>query len=245
MSTIKAHLIVFLNKMTILYAICKQQFAILGKNDYFLRMLMQATVCNSKNQEVKMKNILSLSLCLTAAMLFTACASSAQKASSKGFETVTTPATELESLKQDMESKDIPCGIGIGISTDEMVARSQSADEARTKIAESMKTLVERYKEQYAKNVNGDAQKLWEEKANELTQQELSGSTIYKTITQFNDSLKQYKVYSLMVMNPELFKKAIEAANQSQKEFELRAESADMQARMDKAVAAYKEKFTK
>lgn len=190
-----------------------------------------------------MKNILFL--CAAASILLAACASSAQKSASKGFETVETPASELETLKQDMESKDIPCAIGIGISTDEMVARSQSADESRTKLAESMKTLVERYKEAYAKNVDGDAQKLWEEKANELTEQEISGSTIYKTITQFNDSLGQYKIYSLMVMNPELFKKAIEAATASQKEFELRAESADMQARMDKAIAAYKEKFTK
>jgi hypothetical protein len=190
-----------------------------------------------------MKNILFL--CLTAALLLGACASSAQKGADAGFKTVITPASEMENLKQDMESKDIPCGIGIGISTDEMVARTQSSDEARTELAKSMKTLVERYKEQYAKNLDGETQKLWEEKANALTEQEIVGSTVYKTVTQFNDSLRQYRIYSLMVLNPELFKKAIDAATASEKEFELRAESADMQARMDKAIAAYKENFKK
>lgn len=175
--------------------------------------------------------------------MFAGCASSAQKASEGNYETVTTPASELESLKSDFLSKDIPCGIGIAVSNDEMVARTQAADEARTALAEAMKTQVSRYKEQYAKNLSGEAQKLWEEKANEYTQQELSGANVVKTITQFNKADGKYKIYALVALNPELFKKAVMQAVNSEQEFMLRAESANMQKRMDQAAEAYKQEM--
>ena len=193
-----------------------------------------------------MKKIMMIGFASVCAMFMAGCASSAQKAAEGGYKTEEeNPATELESIKQDMEKKDIPCGIGIATSNDQMVARSQSEDEARTQIAESMKTMIQRYKEQYAKNISAEAQKIWEEKSTALTQQEVSGSTVYKTITQFNEAEGKYQIYSLMIMNPTLFKKAIDAATADQQEFALRAESADMQKRMDKAIEEYKTNFSK
>src|SRR5574344_2126008 len=171
------------------------------------------------------------------------CASFPQKASEGGYKTVTTPATELEQIKDKLAKDDVPCGIGQAVSNDEMIARTQAADEARAAVAEAMKTQISRYKEQYAKNVNGEAQKIWEEKANEYTQEELSGATVYKTITQFNEEDGKYKVYALIIMNPEVFKKAVMQAANSQEEFMLRAESADMQKRMDKAASAYQQQM--
>ena len=192
-----------------------------------------------------MKKILVLAVASVAIVAFTGCASSAQKAAQAGFETVTTAASELEEVKRDMELNDIPCGIGIGTSSDEMVARSQSSDEGRVALATAVKTQVTRYKEQYAKNVGDEAQQIWEEKANEDTDQELVGATVYKTITQFNEAESKYKVYTLVTLNPELVSKALMAAAKEQEEFMLRAQSADMQERLEKAAAAYKEKFSK
>ncbi|MCF0217076.1 MAG: hypothetical protein HUK21_11465 [Fibrobacteraceae bacterium] len=188
-----------------------------------------------------------LALVLVAAGLvaFTGCASSEQKAAQGGFATVTTPASELEEIKRDMELNDIPCGIGLAVSNDEMVARTQAADEGRAALSVALKTQVTRYKEQYTKNVSGEAQKIWEEKANEYTDQELVGATVYKTITQFNESEGKFKIYVLVTLNPEIVKKALMAATGEDEEYMLRAQSADMQARMDKAAAAYKEKYSK
>lgn len=194
---------------------------------------------------IPMKKIILTLTAMAFAVAFTACASSAQKASAKGYETVTTPATELEEIKADLEKSDIPSGIGMAVSNDEMVARTQAADEARAALAVSVKTTVSRYKEQYAKNVNGESAKIWEEKANEYTEQELTGATVHKTITQFNEDDGKYKVYCLVALNPEILKKTLMQAAKSEEEFMLRAESADMQARMDKAAAAYKEKVQK
>src|SRR5574344_1427218 len=179
---------------------------------------------------VSMNKLLTVLVAGTCAMFLAGCASSAQKASAGGYKTVTTPATELEQIKDKL-------------ANDEMIARTQAADEARAAVAEAMKTQISRYKEQYAKNVNGEAQKIWEEKANEYTQEELSGATVYKTITQFNEQDGKYKVYALIIMNPEVFKKAVMQAANSQEEFMLRAESADMQKRMDKAASAYQQQM--
>jgi hypothetical protein len=190
-----------------------------------------------------MNKLITVLIAGTCAMFLAGCASSTQKAAQGNYKTVTTPASELEQIKDKLAKDDVPCGIGMAVSNDEMIARTQAADEARTAVAEAMKTQISRYKEQYAKNVNGEAQKIWEEKANEYTQQELSGATVYKTITQFNEDEGKYKVYALIIMNPDVFKKAVMQAANSQEEFMLRAESADMQKRMDKASAAYQQQI--
>jgi hypothetical protein len=189
------------------------------------------------------KIALAATLGFALAFTITSCASKAQQASSGGFETVKTPATELEEIKRDMESKFIPCGIGMGESTDEMVARNVSGDEARTDMAKTVNTFVERLSEAYAQNVSGEAKKLWEEGVRQSTHQELNGATSYKSITQFNKENGRYKIYSIYVMNPDLLKRAVQAATSNQEELELRVKKDDMMKKLDEGTAAYQEKY--
>jgi len=189
------------------------------------------------------KSTLAASISLALALTITSCASKAQQSAAAGFETVKTPATELEELKRDMEGKYIPCGIGIGESTDEMVARNVSGDEARTDMSKTLNNFAERLSEQYAQNVSGEAKKIWEEGVRQSTHQELNGATSFKTITQYNAENGRYKIYSLYIMNPELLKKAVVAASSSQEEFELRVKKDDMMKKLDEGTAAYESKY--
>jgi hypothetical protein len=197
--------------------------------------------------EEKMKRVklvlLAAGTSLALAFTLSSCASKAQQAASGGFETVTTPATELEEMKRDMESKYIPCGIGMGESTDEMVARNISGDEARSDMAKTINTFVERLSESYAQNVSGEAKKIWEEGVRQSTHQELNGATSYKSIVQFNKENGRYKIYSIYVMNPDLLKKAVQSATSSQEELELRVKKDDMMKKLDEGTAAYQEKY--
>ena len=193
---------------------------------------------------MKKSTVTLAAIALTAmAFTFSSCASKAPPAAARGFETVSTPASELDELKRDMESKYIPCGIGMGESTDEMVARNVSGDEARTDMAKTLNTFVERLSEQYAQNVSGEAKKLWEEGVRQSTHQELNGAASFKTVTQYNAESGRYKIYSLYVLNPELLKRAVVAASSSQEEFELRVKKDDMMKKLDEGTAAYESKY--
>jgi hypothetical protein len=194
----------------------------------------------------KVKTALFTAISIATAFTISSCGTSkAQQAAAAGFETVTTPATELEEIKRDMENKFIPCGIGIGESTDEMVARNVSSDEARSDMARTMSTLVQRLGEQYAQNVSGDAKKIWEEGVRQITDQELKGTASFKTITQFSTENNRYKVYSLYVMNPDLLKKAVATASSNHEEFELRVKKEDMMKKLDAGIADYEERYRK
>jgi hypothetical protein len=175
----------------------------------------------------------------------TAAPSAAQVESARGFETVTTPATELEDIKRDLEGKTIPCGIGIGESTDESVARNMASDEARTEIAKSIEAQVQRLSESYAQNVGGEAKKIWEEAVRQLTDQHVRGSNIYKSIVQYNRENSRYKVYSLVILDPSLFKAAITEASSRDEEFELRVKKDDMMSKLDANIAEYNSKYKK
>ena len=83
-----------------------------------------------------MKRMFGWMFACACAMMFAACASSAQKASEGGFKTVETPASELEKYKAELAEKDIPSAVGMAVSNDEMIARTQAADEARAALAE-------------------------------------------------------------------------------------------------------------
>jgi len=170
-------------------------------------------------------------------------ASATQVAASGGFETVTTPATELEDIKRSLESKNIPCGIGIGESNDEMVARNVSSDEARTEVAKSIDVHVQRLSESYAQNVNNEAKKIWEEAVRQITDQHVKGSNVYKTIVQFNKESGHYKIYSLIILDPSLFKAAITEAMARDEEFELRVKKDDMMSKLDANIAEYETKY--
>lgn len=187
-----------------------------------------------------MKKFLAWMFIGASVLVFASCASSAQKASEGGFKTVETPASELEAYKAELAEKDIPSAIGMAVSNDEMIARTQAADEARAALAVSTKTLVNRYKEQYGKNVDGNALKIWEEKTNEYTEQELVGANVVRTITQFNEEKGQYKIYVLVTLDPAKLAAAMQKSAEENQEFMLRAQSADMQKRMNEAAEKYK-----
>jgi cobalamin biosynthesis protein CbiD len=169
--------------------------------------------------------------------------SATQVAASGGFETVTTPATELEDIKRDMEAKSIPCGIGIGESTDEQVARNVSSDEARTEVAKSIDVHVQRLSESYAQNVGNEAKKIWEEAVRQITDQHVKGAKIFKTIVQYNKDNSHYKIYSLIVLDPSLFKAAVSEAMARDEEFELRVKKDEMMSKLDANIAEYESKY--
>ncbi|MDR0331318.1 MAG: hypothetical protein LBH93_06380 [Chitinispirillales bacterium] len=169
--------------------------------------------------------------------------SATQAAASGGFETVTTPATELEEIKRSLEDKNIPCGIGIGESTDEMVARNVPSDEARTEVAKAVDVHVQRLSESYAQNVGNEAKKIWEEAVRQITDQHVKGSNVYKTVVQFNKENGHYKIYSLIILNPALFKAAISQAMASDEEFEMRVKKDEMMSKLDANIAEYESKY--
>jgi len=184
---------------------------------------------------------------VAAASLMNSCggkkASASQVAASGGFETVTTPASELEDIKRSLEAKGMPCGIGIGESSDEQVARSVSSDEARTEVAKSIDVHVQRLSESYAQNVGNEAKKIWEEAVRQITDQHVKGSNVYKTIVQYNKESNHYKIYSLIILDPSLFKAAISDALAKDEELELRVKKDDMMAKLDANIAEYESKY--
>jgi len=169
--------------------------------------------------------------------------SATQVAASGGFETVSTPANELEDMKRDLEDKGIPCGIGIGESTDEMVARNVATDEARTEVAKAVDVHVQRLSESYAQNVGNEAKKIWEEAVRQITDQHIKGARVFKTLTQYNKENNHYKMYTLIVLDPKIFKEAITAAAAKDEEFELRVKKDDMMAKLDANIADYEAKY--
>jgi len=169
--------------------------------------------------------------------------SPAQAAASGGFVTVTTPASELEQIKRQLDEKNIPSGIGIGESNDEMVARNISSDEARTEVAKSIDVHVQRLSESYAQNVGGEAKKIWEEAVRQLTNQHVRGANVNRTIVQFNPENGRYKIYTLVILDPNLFKAAISDAMARDEEFELRVKKDDMMAKLDANIAEYDSRY--
>jgi len=194
---------------------------------------------------VKKFSFTMLAAAVAATALMASCggkASTPPAGNSRGFKTVTLPTAELEDIQRDLENKGTPSGIGIGQSNDLQIARNISTDNARTELAKSIDVHVQRMSEAYAQNVNNQAKKIWEEAVRQITDQHVRGTTVYKTVSTENDE-GQYIIYSLVVLNPSIFKKAIEEAMASQEEFELRVKKDDMLAKMDANIAAYENKY--
>jgi hypothetical protein len=168
---------------------------------------------------------------------------SAQAASARGFQTITTPDSELRPIANDLEDKNIPCAIGMGQSTDEGIARTTAADDARAKLAVSIDAQVQRMSESYAQNVDGEAKKIWEEGVRQITNQNIRGSRIIKEIAQFNPETNRYQIYVLIALDPSKFKAALEEATARDEELELRVKKDDMMSKMDAAIAEYDSKY--
>ena len=128
------------------------------------------------------------------------------------YKTIETPADDLEKMGQGYLEKGILYGIGIGEATDEIASRTQSMGEARTQIAQTLQTQILRYKEQYVKNMADSAQRIWEEKVNAYTEKELSGASDIKNVQLFNKKSGRFRTYSLLILNPRVVQKAIQAA---------------------------------
>ena len=161
-----------------------------------------------------------------------------------GFRRIMLTYAELEDVAKMLENDGIPASIGIGISDTEMIARTISADDARTQLATAMETQVQRISESYAQNIGGQAKEIWEESVRQITNVTVRGSAVHTTITQFNPKTKQYRVYSLMVLRPDRFKNAVMgAANRLEEELQLRVKKDDMLSRMDAAINAFNTRY--
>jgi hypothetical protein len=169
--------------------------------------------------------------------------SSAQVAATGGFVPITTPVSELEELKRSLEDKNIPCGIGIGESSDEQIARDVSSDGARTEVAKSIDVHVQRLSESYAQNVSNEAKKIWEEAVRQITDQHVKGARIYKTIPTFDEGSRHYKIYTLIVLDPSLFKAALMDSMKDNEELELRVKKDEMMSKLDANIAEYESKY--
>jgi PII-like signaling protein len=99
--------------------------------------------------------------------------------------------------------------------------------------------------ESYAQNVNGEAKKIWEEAVRQVTNEHVRGSTVYKSVVQYNSNVNRYKVYSLVILNPEVFKNAILDATERDQELELRVKKDEMLRRLDAGIAEYDAKYRK
>lgn len=186
-----------------------------------------------------MKNFVKILTACAIAALLAACAGP----SPNGYTKASTPTADLEKLKADFDEHGIPCGIGIGQSSDEMIARTQSIDEAQTAVQVSLKSYVSRLKNLYAANINGESARIWEEMTVNVAMGEVSGIVVYKTITQFSEAEGLYKIYSLSAMNPEVVKTAMQqAATDStiEESFKIHLQAGEMQAQLEKAAEAYK-----
>jgi hypothetical protein len=161
-----------------------------------------------------------------------------------GFSRVILTMPELEEVKNKLENDGIACGVGVGEASDEMTARKISSDAARTELAKSMNTHVQRISEAYAQNIGNKAKKIWEEGVRQITDVSVRGSTVHTTITQFNAEKKAFKVYSLMIMQPwrakGLFAGVIDRAGE---EAELRVKKDELMDKMDGAIRAYNTKY--
>jgi hypothetical protein len=161
-----------------------------------------------------------------------------------GFRRVILTMSELEEVRGRLEGDGIACGVGVGEASDEMTARKISSDAARTELAKSMGTQVQRISESYAQNMGGEAGKIWEEGVRQITNVSVRGSSVHTTLTQFNADKKVFKVYSLMIMQPwrtkGLFANVMDRMGE---EAELRVKKNDMMDRMDGAIRAYNTKY--
>jgi len=161
-----------------------------------------------------------------------------------GFTRVILTYSELEEIKLQFERDGIACGIGIGESDSEMVARTISSDEARAQLATAMSTQVQRISESYSQNIDGEAKKIWEEGVRQITDVNVRGSSVHTTITQYNKDKGRFKVYSLMLIDPDRVKNSLSnAADKLAEEHELRVKKDDMMSRLDASIRAYSTKY--
>lgn len=177
------------------------------------------------------------------ALVFTisSCASNTtQSAAVTGNKRLTdAPEVELERKLTTTQREDIPWGVGIGVSTDRQMARTEAIAQAQAATARNAKLKVSGLIDGYAKNVNGEAKRITEDKINNYVDTQIEGSYVFESIIEFNEQDKKYSVYALVLLDPDRIAEALKSAMEAQEEMELRAASEKMQERLDKMKAEY------
>jgi len=150
------------------------------------------------------------------------------------------PEAELEKKLTQQQRESIPWGVGVGVSTDRQMARTESIAQAQAATARNSKLIVTGLLDAYAKNVNGEAKRITEDKINNFVDTQLEGSYVYETIMEFNEQDKKYSIYTLVLLDPDRIAEALKAAMANQEEMELRVASEKMQERLEQMKAEYR-----
>jgi len=150
------------------------------------------------------------------------------------------PEMELEKKLSQNQRENIPWGIGVGVSTDRQMARTESVAQAQAATARNAKLMVTGLFDAYAKNVNGEARRISEDKINNFVDTQIEGSYVFETIMEFNEQDKKYSVYTLVLLDPDRIADALKAALDNQEEMELRVASEKMQEKLEKMKAEYR-----
>jgi len=150
------------------------------------------------------------------------------------------PEMELEKKLSQKQRESIPWGIGVGVSTDRQMARTESVAQAQAATARNSKLLVTGLLDAFAENVNGEAKRITEDKINNYVDTQIEGSYVFETIMEYNEADKKYSVYSLVLLDPDRIAEALKAAIKSQETAELRIASEKMQDRLEQMKAEYR-----
>ena len=150
------------------------------------------------------------------------------------------PEAELEKKLTQTQRESIPWGVGVGVSTDRQMARTESIAQAQAATARNSKLLVTGLLDAYAKNVNGEAKRITEDKINNFVDTQIEGSYVFETIMEFNEQDKKYSVYTLVLLDPDRIAQALKAATDNQEEMELRVASEKMQEKLEQMKAEYR-----
>jgi len=150
------------------------------------------------------------------------------------------PEMELEKKLTQKQRESIPWGVGVGVSTDRQMARTESVAQAQAATARNAKLLVTGLFDAYAKNVNGEAKRISEDKINNFVDTQIEGSYVFETIMEFNEQDKKYSVYTLVLLDPDRIAEALKLAVDNQEEMELRVASEKMQERIEQMKAEYR-----
>jgi hypothetical protein len=150
------------------------------------------------------------------------------------------PEIELENKLSQKQRESIPWGVGIGVSTDRQMARTESIAQAQAATARNAKLMVTGLFDAYAKNVNGEAKRISEDKINNFVDTQIEGSYVFETIMEFNEQSQKYSVFTLVLLDPSRIEEALKAAMENQEEMELRVASEKMQERIEQMKAEYR-----
>jgi len=150
------------------------------------------------------------------------------------------PEVELQNKLSQKQKESIPWGVGTGVSTDRQMARTESIAQAQAATARNARLKVTGLLDGYAKNVNGEAKRITEDKINNFVDTQIEGSYVFETIMEFNEQDKKYSVYTLVLLDPDRIAEALKTAMDNQEEMELRVASEKMQERLEQMKAEYR-----